>query len=107
MSRERLPNRRRAVTETIRWPALAGRPVDISAGFTLDGRLLEVFIKIAGQSGTELGFLSEDGAVLISRLLQFGDRLEDIAAGLGRTSSGERTSLLGAAVDRLLDLKRK
>jgi len=105
--RERLPNRRLSVTEPIRWPEPDGRPIDVSAGFARDGRILEAFIRSPGQDGSDLAFLLDDAAVLLSRLLQHGDALDDIARGLGRTEAGRRTSIIGAAVDRLLDLDRE
>lgn len=107
MSRERLPNRRPSVTETITWPDPHGRPVDVTAGFSVDRRVLETFVRSAGQEGSDLGFLLDDAAVLLSRLLQHGDLLPEIAAGLGRTSTGDRSSIIGAVVDRLIAIERR
>ena len=45
VTRERLPNRRVTVTETLMW---GGNRVHVSAGLATDGRILECFV--AGQS---------------------------------------------------------
>jgi hypothetical protein len=104
-SRLRLPNRRRAVTASLHWPNANARPVQISAGFGTDGRIMESFIRGSGKAGSEANELLDDAAVLLSRLLQYGDRLDDIAAGLGHSSDGTRSSILGAAVDALKEMQ--
>jgi hypothetical protein len=105
MSRERLPNRRRGVTASLQWPPSSGQPIDICGGFAPDGRLLEVFVKNGGKIGSERNEILDDAAVLISRLLQFGDRLSDIASGLGRLPDGGASSVVGAVVDELARLE--
>jgi len=105
-ARERLPHRRQQVTDGIRWPAEGGRRIHVSAGFSDDGRILETFLRGGGRTGSELDFLMDDVAVLISRLLQRGDRLEGLAQGLGRLSTGEPASVVGAVVRKLREIER-
>jgi hypothetical protein len=99
MTRERLPARRRNVTHTIQWGDLH---VHIAAGFDNGGRLLEAFVR-AGRVGSERDHQIDDIAVLISRLLQHGDRIADVAAGVGRLPSGEPASVVGAVLNRLME----
>jgi hypothetical protein len=103
--RERLPNRRPAVTDSIRWPIDEGRRIHVTAGFAADGRLLEVFARGGGHVGSERDFLLDDVAVLISRCLQHGDTTAAIAGGLGRLSDGIPASVVGAVVDRLVEIQ--
>jgi hypothetical protein len=101
--RERLPNRRAQITDSICWN---GRRIHVSAGFTDDGRILEVFLRGGGKVGSERDHTLDDIAVTLSRLLQHGDQLIAVAAGIGRLPGGEPASVVGAVVDRLLDMER-
>jgi hypothetical protein len=103
VSRERLPNRRQQVTDSVWWN---GRRIHVSAGFTDDGRLLEVFLRGGGKVGSERDHTLDDIAVVVSRLLQHGDQLDDIGRGLGRLPDGEPASVVGAVVDQLLAIER-
>ena len=103
MSRQRLPNRRPAVTESLIWN---GARVHITAGFSPDGRLLETFLRGGGRVGSERDHTLDDIAVALSRLLQYGDALTDIARGVGRLPTGEPASVVGAVADRLLEIER-
>ena len=105
-ARERLPNRREQITDGIRWPVEGGRRIHVSAGFSEDVRILETFLRGGGRTGSEVDFLMDDAAVLISRLLQRGDRLEGLARGLGRLSTGEPASVIGAVVAKLREIER-
>jgi hypothetical protein len=105
MTRERLHNRRRQITDCVRWPLDAGRRIHVSAGFAGDGRILEAFLRGGGRSGSDVDFLLDDLAVLLSRDLQHGDRLAKIASGLGRLPDGKPSSIVGAVVDRLLSIE--
>ena len=100
--RERLPNRRRSVTDTVE---VGGQPLHVSAGFARDGRLLEVFVS-GVRPGSDRDLLAADVAVLLSRLLQHHDQLDLLARGVGRLPGGEPASLIGAIVDRLLGMAR-
>ena len=102
MSRERLPNRRPSVTETV--ILQTGERVHITAGFALDGRILETFLR-GGKTGSDLDHLLDDAAVTISRLVQHGDSLAAIAAGIGRLPDNAPASAIGVVVDRLLEIE--
>ena len=104
MTRERLPNRRPTVTTGIRWPTDGGTKIHISAGLADDGRLLECFLRGGGRVGSERDHMLDDLAVVVSRLLQHGDQLGDIAAGLGRLPGGAPASVVGAILDVLVEV---
>lgn len=106
VTRERLPNRRTQITDATRWPLDTGRRIHVSAGLSVDGRILETFCRGGGRVGSETDFLLDDVAVLVSRLLQRGDNLTSIAKGLGRLSNGKAASVVGAILDRLADMER-
>lgn len=99
--RERLPNRREQVTDHVEW---RGARIAVSAGLADDGRILETFLRGA-KVGSELDHLLDDFAVILSRALQHGDRLSDIARGIGRLPDGGPASVAGAIVDRLLEIE--
>jgi hypothetical protein len=103
--RERLPNRRRQITDITRWPLAGGRSIHVSAGLAPDGRILETFLRGGGRVGSETDFLLDDVAVILSRLLQHGDTIELIARGVGRLPDGSPASMVGAAVDVLQRLR--
>jgi hypothetical protein len=106
MTRERLPNRRVSVVDCIRWPLESGRRIHVAAGFAEDGRLLETFLRGGGRVGSDTDMLLDDAAVLLSRCLQHGDRLQLIGAGVGRLPGGGPSSIVGAVVDMLLRIER-
>lgn len=107
MPREKLPNRRVTITSTVEyWDsyAISGRQpmeIDISFGFISQAGknvLKEVFI--ASKSHPQTPLLN-DICILLSRLLQFGDTIEKIVAGLGENrkemeTSGPPSSFIGA-----------
>jgi hypothetical protein len=102
MTRERLPNRRSQITESISW---GGSRIHVSAGFSRDGRILETFLRGGGRVGSDRDHQLDDIAVVLSRLLQHGDRLADIARGVGRLPDGEPASIVGAVMDRLVEIE--
>lgn len=100
-TRERLPNRRRQVTDSLHWPPSTGARIHLSAGLTGEGRILEVFLRGGGKVGSERDFLLDDVAVLVSLLLQRGETLAGIAHSLGRLPDGSAASVVGAIVASL------
>ena len=98
-TRERLPNRRHAETFDIEY---GGKTYQVTVGFFGDGRPGEVFLHGA-KTGSDADGLHADIGVLLSRLLQHGDSLGAVAAGMGRLGDGVTPcSIVGAALDRLV-----
>lgn len=95
MPRERLPNRRPCITETI---DVNGRQYSISAGFHPDsGTLAELWIPSRGKSGSDYDHELYAGGTLASLCLQCGARPQDIAYAV--QSAGGHPSVIGAALD--------
>jgi hypothetical protein len=106
MPRERLPAFRHQITDSAaRWPSPGGRRLHISIGLSDDGRPLEVFARGGGRTGTDLDFLLDDAAILVSRALQHGDQLADIARGVSRLPDGKPSSVIGALIDKAREIE--
>ena len=88
--RNRLPNRRQAVTTEIE---VAGQRVAASVGFYPDGRPAELFLS-AGKSGSGIAAILDDASVIISIALQHGIP----AAALSRSIAREPETVDGPAV---------
>jgi hypothetical protein len=97
-NRDRLPNRR--ACQTIAFER-DGSNYQMTVGFYPDGRPGEVFLN-ADRSNSLLDVLASDAAILASLALQFGAPLETIRHALKRNSSGETSSPIGAALDRIM-----
>ncbi len=112
--RQRLPNRRPAVTETL---VVEGQRVEVTIGFAPEsGAVREVFL-MAGKTGSMLDSLLADAAVSISVALQHGVSPAALAKSVGRVPSAPATpdaldqlvsgsqpaSLIGAALDLLIE----
>lgn len=110
MERNRLPNRRRAVSTEISFTRSDGEEIKYSAtiGFYAPGQPGEVFIGGA-KDGTDMAAICADGSVLISLALQYGVPITVLAAAIGRAPElidGPATrpiSVLGAAIDQILE----
>lgn len=101
MTRMRLPDRRPALTLELEHQGIRFK---LSSGVYADGRIGEVFV--AGlKTGSAIDALIADAAVLVSRLLQHGVAPSDLAGSVGRLGNQQPASLIGAVVDRLLDLE--
>lgn len=101
-----LPNRRRHASTECSWGRYSWK---IGVGFDQASHVREVFIS-GIKVGSDLAATVEDGAVLISRLLQRGDSLADLAKSLGREGPELGTpaaSILGITVHmaRILELE--
>ncbi len=79
MARTRLANRRLALTEAVEWN---GQPWQVSIGFDRDGAAREIFVK-GMKSGSALAEFADDMCILVSRLLQHGERAADLSTSLG------------------------
>lgn len=100
MKRERLPDRRAALTASTDWH---GKSISVCVGFARDGRPLEVFAR-AGTPDSDLDCVVDDVAVVVSRAIQHGDDLKEISRGIGRLPNGEPSSLAGAILDAAVKL---
>lgn len=108
--RERLPNRRLTLHSAVVWK---GAPWLISAGFDREGVVREVFVDPesaasgAAKVGSDLRSVLEDGCILISRSLQRGERVADLAKALSREGAegGANASPLGLIAARLVEIE--
>lgn len=94
MSRERLSPRRYAEHETIRF---GGVDVDVSFGFTDDGRIGEVFLSTR-KVGTPVDTATRDLAVLLSIALQYGVTPTVIERSLTADEGGSPEGLAGQVI---------
>ena len=105
--RRRLPNRRRSLTETIRFCRGDGAVVEYAAtiGFDEVGRPKEIFL-FGAKDGTDMASVPADAAVVISIGLQHGISAKAFGASASRVSQGDGLptmprSIIGAAFDFL------
>lgn len=113
MTRHRLPPRRHMVTDCAFWPPQdnpAGKPsarIHVSGGFDEPGgRILECFLRGGGRTGTDIDFVLDDFAVVLSLALQSGIGVDQVAKSLARDPGGGPTCVLGAVVDCLVRIER-
>ena len=98
-SRIRLPNRRRC--ESFEFTH-AGLTFTLTAGFYRDGRIAEIFLS-SHRPGSPIEAIARDAAVTVSIALQFGSDLETIRSALTRDHDGGPATLVGAALDSLVE----
>jgi hypothetical protein len=102
MKRHRLPDRRRG--ETVEFYH-EHHGYTLSVGHYRDGRIGEVFLN-AHKSGGALEAVARDAAIIVSIGLQFGADLGTIRRALTRDHNGEPTTLIGAALDAIVEGRR-
>lgn len=95
MTRQRLPNRRDNESREIE---VGGRSYLVTVGFDPAGQPREIFIHGA-KAGSEIDTMMDDAAVMASIALQHGATGADLARSLSRAS------VLGAAIDWLVELE--
>ena len=95
--RNRLPDRRNAVTTTFHRD---GANFEMTVGYYPDGRVGEVFLN-ADRANSLLDFLMSDAAILASLALQYGAPLDEIMHALKRDVRGLAASPIGAALDQI------
>lgn len=100
--REPLPMRRFCETIEVPFGGLA-RSHFVTVGYYGDGRPGEVFIN-GGKSGEVVEAIARDAAVLLSMALQYGAELETIKHAITRDGRGDPSSIIGAVVDRMVQL---
>ena len=94
-TREVLPARRPCLTVNLDF---GGRNYAVGIGFYPDGRLAEAFV--SGEvSGSMMGALLNDAAILVSLLLQFGVEPRAIAKSMSMVGDGQPASPVGALAD--------
>ena len=94
--RKRLPNRREIVTTEIE---AGGIRAHASIGFGPDRRPAEIFLRPkSGRVGSDVDFLVDDVAIVISVALQHGITPEVLGRSLGYHPGGEPASVIGAAI---------
>lgn len=103
IGRERLPDRRPSITVCAEG---IGCSFSVTLGFANDGRVLEIFARAVGKHDSDQDRFVDDVAVLLSRLLQHGDSLQNIAAGLG-SINGQPISPVGIIVRAALDAAKE
>ena len=97
MTRERLPNRRAALTVGIEH---AGQQFTVTIGFYPDSRPGEVFTH-GIKTGAALDALLADSCVLVSVLMQHGVSAVELASSMGRLGGSAPASVIGAVLDLL------
>ena len=98
MPRERLPDRRPSFLTDLHHD---GSRYDLCVGLKPDDSPGESFIT-GSKSGSHMDGLLSDIGVLLSRLLQHGDGVAELAAGMGRLGGGEApASIVGPILDRV------
>jgi hypothetical protein len=100
MKRERLPNRRQALTVEFEF---AGNHYTETIGFFSDGGGGEIFGHGA-KPGSTMDAILGDACILTSLLLQHGIEPSRIASSLSRQGEGNAASIIGALVDGLAQL---
>jgi ribonucleoside-diphosphate reductase alpha chain len=99
MTRNRLPNRRRAETFDLQSQGLR---FTCSISRLADGSLAEVFLT-NHKAGSAAGINASDSAVIASIALQYGVPLEVIRRALMRDAKGKASSPRGCARDQIGD----
>jgi hypothetical protein len=95
MSRERLPNRRRAETFEIK---VDGLRYSCTVGRFADGRPAEIFIS-NHKRGNAADVAARDAGILVSLLLQHDCDIAIIAHAMSRNSNGTASGVVGAVLD--------
>lgn len=103
MSREKLPLRRQAITETFTHD---GVRYHVTYGFYTDGRIGETFIK-AGKPNSPIDRLCSDISVVLSIWIQMGMKADEIIASLQVTEFGEFAGAIGVVLKRISELEKE
>ena len=100
MRRHRLPNRRQQMSIDF---IHAGLHFTMGIGMYEDGRIVELFIS-SNKPGSPIEALARDTAIIMSIGLQYRADLEVIRAALTRGDADGPASLIGAAIDALMQI---
>ena len=101
--RRQLPRRRPNTGARVSAGAVAAHA---TVGFDPEGRPAEIFLRPTGgaKSGSEVDFLLDDLAVVVSVALQHGVPAAALARSVSRDRDGTPTTIAGAAVAFLAEL---
>jgi len=102
MTRDRLPNRRAAMTVGIEH---SGQQFTVTIGFYPDNRPGEVFTH-GIKTGSALDALLADACVLLSVLLQHGVNATDLAASMGHLGAPGHPEVVAVIEDALIRIGR-
>lgn len=104
MSRERLPNRRAALTLDFEhcYPGAGPRIFTATVGLYPDGRPAEVFVSLVNRTEKKISVDVHDAAILISMALQHGASLADIGSAMLRGEDGVAHGFMGSLADAVL-----
>jgi len=93
VNRDRLPGRRQHRTRTLIWvdPRGGEHEFEVAVGFypapgapgLLQRRAGEIFVTVPQKEDSSMRYAIEDDAVIVSKLLQYGETLETIYRALG------------------------
>jgi len=98
-----LPQRRRAETFELCHGG-QNTPFQITVGYYPDDRVGELFIA-GGKSGSDLEAIAREGAIMFSLAIQYGAPLDVVQRAILREQNGEPSTIIGAAIDRLMEEK--
>jgi len=104
--RELLPTRRHSVTFDMKFGEHTA-DYTITLGFYDDGRLGEIFID-GGKSGSDIGAVTHDAAVLVSIGLQYGVPLGTMRHAMsrkGKKEEEEPATIMGAVLDKISSME--
>lgn len=115
--REEIPNFRQGVRIPVRFKDATGNEAEYPVQFNFNqaGRVIECFVsqdeRKVNKTGSQFRAMLEDGCKAISRLLQYGDTMEILAAYFGEDRSegaedGPPSSHFGAIARAGADLDR-
>ena len=108
MHRERLPNRRKQLTDELYH---GEHKFLVSCGFDASGQVKEVFAK-GHKQGSALDALIDDAMILLSIALQHGETAERLRGSMSRLGGGigtatEPASLVGVLIDHVASVERE
>lgn len=106
-----LPNRRLQVTDTVEWNGMVWT---VGIGFDCEGVAKEAFVKASGRggfkSGAQVEALADDCCIVLSKLLQRGERVQDLVESLfpfGAETGHAAPSLLAEIVRAAARIERE
>jgi hypothetical protein len=105
MTRNRLPNRRAALTLDFGhvYPGSEPRTFSATIGFFASGAPAEVFLNSVNGTDKQVTVDAHDAAVVVSFALQHGASLAEIGRAMLRDESGRAHGFLGAFIDAAVE----